>query len=103
LRAPPRSARGPRRGRSSRASAEDRHAGALERHGELERRLAAELHDHAVGLLALDDREHVLERQRLEVELVDGVVVGADRLRVAVDHDRLEAVLASAKRACTQQ
>ena len=43
-------------------------------------------------LLALDDAQHVLERQRLEVELVGGVVVGADRLRVAVDHDGLEAV-----------
>ena len=45
------------------------------------------------GLLAVHDREHVLERQRLEVEPVGRVVVGRDRLRVAVDHDRLEAVV----------
>ncbi len=37
-------------------------------------------------------REHVLERQRLEVQLVRGVVVRADRLGVAVDHDGLEPV-----------
>ena len=41
--------------------------------------------------LGVDDLEHVLERERLEVEPVAGVVVGRDRLRVAVDHDGLEA------------
>ena len=48
--------------------------------------------------LALDDREDVLEGQRLEVEPVDGVVVGGDRLRVAVDHHRLEPVVAQRER-----
>ena len=42
-------------------------------------------------LLGVHDLEHVLERQRLEVEPVGGVVVGGDGLGVAVDHDRLEA------------
>ena len=45
-------------------------------------------------LLDLDQLEHVLGGQRLEVEAVGGVVVGRDGLRVAVDHDRLEADLA---------
>ena len=44
------------------------------------------------GSLPVDDRERVLERQRLEVELVRRVVVGADGFRVAVDHDGLEPV-----------
>ncbi len=35
--------------------------------------------------------EHVLERQRLEVQAVGGVVVGGDRLGVAVDHHRVAA------------
>ena len=72
---------------------------------ELERRLAAELHDHAVGPLALARYcQHVLERQRLEVQLVRRVVVGGDRLRVAVDHDGLEpGRLAARSAACTQQ
>ena len=77
--------------------AQDRHAGRLERMRELERRLAAELHDHAaqpaVRLLHGDDLEHVLGRERLEIEPVGGVVVGRDRLRVAVDHDGLGARL----------
>ena len=64
---------------------------------EAERRLAAELAhdagDRAGELLGVDDLEDVLERERLEVEPVGGVVVGADRLRVAVDHDRLVAGL----------
>ena len=34
--------------------------------------------------------QHVLERQRLEVEPVGGVVVGGHRLRVAVDHHGLK-------------
>ena len=36
---------------------------------------------------------HVLERQRLEIEPVGNVVVGRDRLGIAVDHDGLEAVI----------
>ena len=65
---------------------------------ELERRLAAELHDHALGLLVGDDVGDVLEGERLEVEAVGGVVVGRDRLGVAVDHDRLVAQLADGQR-----
>ncbi len=63
----------------------------------LERRLAAEAHDHADQLripprrsaFGGDDGGQVLRGQRLEVEAVGRVVVGRDRLRVAVDHDRL--------------
>ena len=58
---------------------------------EPERRLAAELGDDADRLLAVADGEHLLRRERLEVEPVGGVVVGGDGLRVAVDHDRLVA------------
>ncbi len=47
--------------------------------------------------LARDDGRHVFEGQRLEVEAVDRVVVGRDRLRVAVHHHRLEALLAEGK------
>ena len=75
--------------------AEDRHAGGCQRLGELQGRLPAELHDDAVQralrLLGCDDLQHVLGRQRLEVEPVRGVVVGRHRLRVAVDHDGLKA------------
>ena len=70
--------------------ADDRHAGRFEIARELERGLSAELHDDAAGLFPVHDLEHVLERQRLEIEPVGGVVVGRDRLRIAVDHDGLE-------------
>ena len=73
------------------ARAEDRHARVLQAGGELQRRLAAELHDHALGLLDLHDAEHVLERERLEVQAVGGVVVRRDGLGVAVDHHRVAA------------
>ncbi len=65
---------------------EQAHAGALEPSGYPERRLSAELDDHALGLLELHYFEHVLDRQRLEVEAVGRVVVGRDRLRIAVHH-----------------
>ena len=55
--------------------------------------------DVAAGLLlARDDRRDVLEGQRLEVQPIDGVVVGRHRLGVAVDHDGLEPLLAQRER-----
>ena len=78
-----------------RRGAEDRHAGFFQRAGQLQRRLAAELHDHAVQraalLFGMDDLEHVFGRQRFEIEPVGGVVVGRDGFRVAVDHDGFKA------------
>ena len=78
--------------------AEDRDAGLLQRVGELQRRLAAELDDDAdqlaLRLLGAQDLQHVFGRQRLEIEPVGGVVVGRHGLRVAVDHDRFEAGVA---------
>ncbi len=72
------------------------------RFGELQRRLAAELDDDAnqlaVFLLGLQDLDHVLSGQRLEIKPVRGVVVGRDGFRVAVDHDRLVAGIAAARR-----
>ena len=46
----------------------------------------------------LVDRKHVLQRQRLEVEPVAGVVVGRDGLRIAVHHDGLVAIFLQRKR-----
>ena len=88
--------------------ADDRDAGVLEPLRQAERGLAAELADDAgdrAGLpLGVHDLEHVLERQRLEVEPVGGVVVGRDRLGVAVDHDRSRSrPRDSASAACTQE
>ena len=76
------------------AGAEQLDARVHQRHRQAQRRLAAELDDHALGLLGVDDLQHVLARERLEVQPVGGVVVGRHRLRVAVDHDGLVAVLA---------
>ena len=77
---------------------QERHARVLKRLRQAQRRLAAELDDHALGLLDLEHREHVLGGQRLEVEAVRRVVVGRDRLRVAVDHHRVAARLAHGHR-----
>ena len=80
------------------ARAEQRHARRLQAGRELQRRLPAELQDQPLRLLGLDDRQHVLERERLEVQAVGGVVVGRDRLGVAVDHHRLHARVAHGHR-----
>ena len=55
------------------------------------------------GFIAVADVEHVFGGQRLEEQMVAGVVVGGDRLRVRVDHDGLEAGLRRANAAWQQQ
>ena len=50
-----------------RIGADDGDAETLQGQREIERRLAAELNDQAIGLLGIDDVEDVLKRQRLEV------------------------------------
>src|ERR1035437_9071796 len=78
--------------------ADDVDAGGFEWQREIERRLTAELHNdadrRAAGSFVLADGEHVFERERFEVEAVAGVVIGGDRLRIAVDHDSFVAILA---------
>ena len=73
--------------------AEDRDALGLERVGQFQRGLPAELHyntvQRAIVLFDAQNFQNVLQRQRLEIEPVRGVVIGTDRFRVAVDHDRL--------------
>src|SRR3546814_17011795 len=68
--------------------AEDRNARLRQRGGQLQRRLPAELDDDAdqlaPRLLDMQYLEHILDRQRLEIEPVRRVVVGRDRLRLAV-------------------
>ena len=52
-------------------------------------RLAPVLHDDPLGPLQLHDVQDVFQGDGLEVELVRGVVVRGDRLRVAVEKERL--------------
>ncbi len=65
---------------------------------ELQGRLSPVLHDDAVGALDVNDLQHILQRQWLEVEPIGGVVVGGHGLRIAVDHDGLVAELAHRQR-----
>jgi len=85
------------------ARAEDAVPGGGEGPRQLERRLAAELDEHPLGALVLENVEHRFEIERLEVELARHVVVGAHGLRVAVDHDGFVAARAGPCTACTQQ
>ncbi|CAM4383490.1 hypothetical protein DEMA109039_16665 [Deinococcus marmoris] len=72
-----------------RAGADNRCTRRLQPPRQLQRRLPAQLHDHAHGFLVIHDVHHVFKGQRLKVQPVCRVVIGADRLRVGVDHDRL--------------
>jgi hypothetical protein len=80
----------------------DGHPG-LARHGQVERGLAAELYDDAVGLLRFDDVEHIFPGQGLEVELVGGVVIGADRFGLLLTMMLSTPSSRRAKEAWTQQ
>ena len=88
------------------ARTQHRDAGLLERVGELQRRLPAE-RDHDAGQLTcplhpahqrVADVADSLGRERLEEEPVARVVVGGDRLGVAVDHHGLVAGLGECER-----
>ena len=73
------------------------HAGGFQAGGEIERRLAAELHDHAFRFFLFVNVEHVLVGERLEVEFVAGVVIGRNRFRVGIDHDGFDLELAKSE------
>ena len=67
--------------------AQDRHAHFHQRFCQLDGRLAAELYHCAVGLLQPHDGLHILRRQRLKIQLIRDIKVGAHRFRVIVDND----------------
>ena len=60
---------------------------AVERLRECDGGLPAEGDHDADGLLDVDDLQHVLGRERLEIQPVGGVVVRGDGLGVVVDDD----------------
>ena len=70
-------------------SADDGHTLARQWHCQVERCLTTKLHDHPIRPFPLNDVEHILPGERLEVELVGGIVVGGHGFGVGVDHDGL--------------
>ena len=78
--------------------ADDFRAVALQFEREVQRSLSAELHDHALRLFPIEDGENVFECKRLEIETVGSVVIGRNGFRIAIDHDRLVAVLLERER-----
>ena len=54
--------------------------------GEFQRRLPAKLHNNAVRTFRFNDVQHVFKREWLEIKTVACVVIGGNRLGVAVHH-----------------
>ena len=75
-----------------RAGADDGHAGGFQTTSQFQRCLTAVLHDHTLGLLNVDNFQHVFQGDRLKIQPVGGVVIGGHGLRVTVDHDGFIAV-----------
>ena len=59
----------------------------MQRRRKVNGRLTAKLHDDALGLFLIDDIQHIFRRQRLKVEPIGNIKIGADRFRVVVDDD----------------
>ena len=77
---------------SIRGRAENPDAVCLESFGEFQRSLPAERHDDAIRLFDITDIENIFECEWLKVEFVGLIVIGRDSFRIAIDHDRLEAL-----------
>jgi hypothetical protein len=60
--------------------------------------LTAKLDKHAFRLFLIVNIEHVLEGKRLKIKFVARVVIGGNRFRIRVHHDRLESELAQSER-----
>ena len=67
-------------------------AGAGQLHGEVQAHLAAEVGQHGVGLLDVEDALHDLEGHRLDVNMVGHVGVGHDGSGVGVEQNGLDAL-----------
>jgi hypothetical protein len=81
-----------------RRGAQDAVSRSLEDPRQLERGLTTELRDHADRSLRVTDGEHVLGRQRLEVQTARCVVVRGHGLRIRVDHHGVEPRLVQRER-----
>ncbi|MNB90570.1 hypothetical protein D3C75_376300 [compost metagenome] len=81
-----------------RTGTDNRHTCGFQRARQLQRGLAAVLHDNALRLLDAHDFQHVFQGHRLEIQTVRGVVVGRNRLWVTVDHNGLVTVFAQRQR-----
>ena len=71
--------------------ADDLHAHVMQALGQIDGRLPAQAHHHALGVFEGDDVHHVLHGEGLKIELVAGGVVGGHGFGVVVDDDGLVA------------
>ena len=70
-----------------RLRADNGNARFLQCHGDIERSLSAELHNHPVWLFSVADGKHVFRRHRLEIQGISRIIVSGNRFGVRVDHN----------------
>ena len=78
--------------------ADDGHAALGQTMCQLQRCLPTVLHDDANWFFHGNDFQHIFQCQRFEIQAIRSVVVGGNRLGIAVDHDGLVAVFAHRQR-----
>ncbi|MCG3141142.1 MAG: hypothetical protein HDKAJFGB_02357 [Anaerolineae bacterium] len=71
--------------------AENFHARVFQRAREIQRRLSAKLNQHAVGFFTFNHVHHIFKRDGFKIQTVGGVVIGADRFGIAIQHNRFDA------------
>ncbi len=76
---------------------QDLDPGLSQGYGQIKRGLAAKLDDHPERFFLLNDIEDIFPGQRFEIETIGGVVIGRNRFRVGVDHNRFDSQLAQGK------
>ena len=65
---------------------------------QIQGRLPAKLYDNALRLFAVQNRQHVFQCQRLEIQTIRSVVVRGNCFRIAIHHDRFVSVFFQRKR-----
>ena len=66
-------------------------AGGFQTTRQIERRLSAKLHDHAIGFHAVADIEDVFGGQWFEEQMIRSVIVSRNGFGIRVDHDAFDA------------
>ena len=81
-----------------RLGAQYRHTGLMQPGREIERCLTAELYNNPHRFFRLHNMQYIFQRQGFKIEFIGGIIIGADRFGITVDHDAFNAFFVQRKR-----